>query len=93
MSIELYVVFAVILIGWYVINADSDKKTKTEIEEIKTPEEILEETKAMYEESSKRICEMFEKSKKEISNIYKDFTKETKSYTKKSNQGVKANVK
>lgn len=87
MSIEAYVVFAILLIGWYVISKDSNKEVKKEIQEVKTLDEILSDTEVMCEYSTERICEMFKNSRKEISNIHKNFIKELKSNHKITKQG------
>lgn len=84
MSIELYVVLAVILIGWYVLNMDSKPKKK-EVVEIKTTEEIMRDTTEQYKQSMERINKMYEDSRKRLSDIHKEF--------KNTSKGEKANAK
>lgn len=87
MSIEAYVVFAVLLIGWYVVSKDDNKEKKVEVQEVKTLDEILRDTEVMCEYSTEKICEMFKNSRKEISNIHKSFTRELRSNHKITKQG------
>lgn len=95
MSLQVYIVLAIILLGWYILSSDNKPQVKREeAKPAPTIDEVLNDTEQMYIKSTEDISKMFEQSKKELDNIHKEFLKELKGNSKTTTKakGAKTNV-
>lgn len=74
MTTEAFVVIAILVMAGYVLSMDK----KPKYERVKSKEEIMAETAAMYEESTARINAMYEDARKRLKKIDKEFSSNSK---------------